>query len=111
LTFLNAEVFERGMLAQIQPGRSDVKLAVLEAAGVIDIDFTAARSFRSVVTACRAAGVDFALARLEAVAAQRALARLGLADLIGADHIFETVAAAVDALGPRTQRTTPVGPG
>ena len=107
LTFLNAEVFERDMLAEIQPGRSDVKLAVLEAAGVIDIDFTAAQSFKSVITACRAAGVDFALARLEAVAAQRALARLGLADLIGTDHIFDTVAAAVEALGPRAQPTTP----
>ena len=107
LTFLNAEVFERDMLAEIQPGRSDVKLVVLEAAGVIDIDFSAAQSLRSVITACRAAGVDFALARLEAVAAQRALARLGLADLIGADHIFDTVAAAVEALGPKPQRTPP----
>jgi MFS superfamily sulfate permease-like transporter len=111
LTFLNAEVFERGMLAQIQPGRSDVKLAVLEGAGVIDIDFTAAQSFRAVITACRQAGVAFALARLESVAAQQSLKRLGLADLIGADHIFESVAAAVETLDPRSQLAAPANGG
>jgi MFS superfamily sulfate permease-like transporter len=101
LTFLNAELFERGMLAEIRPGASEIRLAVFEAAGVIDIDFTAAQSLASVVRACRAGGVVFALARLESVAAQKAIRRLGLADLIGADHIFDSVAAAIEALGPK----------
>jgi MFS superfamily sulfate permease-like transporter len=103
LTFLNADTFETQMLAQIRPGQSPVRLAVLEAAGVIDIDFTAAQSVRTVVEACKAAGVTFAIARLESVTAQTALTKLGLRDLIGADHVFETVAAAVQALGPQGQ--------
>jgi hypothetical protein len=45
--------------------------------------------------------VVFALARLESIDAQNALARLGLLDLIGADHVFDSVAAALDALGPK----------
>jgi MFS superfamily sulfate permease-like transporter len=101
LTFLNAAQFEQEMLAQIAPGASDVRLAVLEAAGIVDIDFTAAESLRAVVQACQAAGVGFAIARLESVGAQGALARLGLLDLIGADHVFESVAGAVSALGPK----------
>jgi MFS superfamily sulfate permease-like transporter len=105
LTFLNAEMFERDMLAAIGPGASDVRLAVLEAAGIVDIDYTAAQSLRTVVQACRAAGVAFALARLESVDAQNALTRLGLLDLIGPDHVFESVAAAVDALGPKPSAT------
>jgi len=100
LTFLNAQGFERDMLAVIAPGASAIKLAVLEAAGVIDIDFTAAQSLKSVADACKAAGVAFAIARLESVDAQNALTRLGLRDDIGADHIFDSVAAAIDALGP-----------
>jgi MFS superfamily sulfate permease-like transporter len=100
LTFLNADLFETGMLDEIRPGRSEVRLVVLEAAGVVGIDYTAAQGLAAVVEACRSAGVDFALARLESVAAQRSLARLGLARLIGEDHIFETVAEAVAALGP-----------
>ena len=104
LTFLNAEMFERDMLAAIAPGASEVRLAVLEAAGIIDIDYTAAQSLRTVVEACQRAGVTFALARLESVTAQQALARLGLLDLIGKDHVFDSVAAAVDALKPNAAR-------
>ena len=100
LTFLNADLFRQGMLVEIRPGQSDIKLAVLEATGIVGIDFTAAQSFKAVLTACKAGGVDFALARLESVDAQQALDRLGLADLIGKDHIFDTVAAAVQALAP-----------
>ena len=92
------------MLAAIAPGASEVRLAVLEAAGIIDIDYTAAQSLRTVVEACQRAGVTFALARLESVTAQQALARLGLLDLIGKDHVFDSVAAAVDALKPNAAR-------
>jgi hypothetical protein len=44
--------------------------------------------------------VAFAVARLESVAAEDAFARLGLTDLIGADHIFPSVAEALSALKP-----------
>jgi len=107
LTFLNAAQFEQEMLARIAPGASDIRLAVLEAAGIVDIDFTAGQNLRTVVEACQAAGVAFAIARLESVGAQAALARLGLLDLIGADHVFESVAAAVNALGPKTGGESP----
>jgi MFS superfamily sulfate permease-like transporter len=100
LTFLNAEGFAREFLAGVNPGGGEVKLAVLEAAGLVMIDFTAARALEGVVNTCRAAGVAFAVARLESVAAEDAFARLGLTDLIGADHIFPSVAEALSALKP-----------
>ena len=40
--------FRRLMLAAMQPGPAPVKLLVLEATGVIDIDFTAAQVFKDV---------------------------------------------------------------
>jgi len=100
LTFLNAEAFAREFLAEVKPGSGLVKLAVLEAAGVVMIDFTAARALEGVVKTCRAAGVDVAVARLESVSAADAFARLGLTDLIGQDHIFPSVAEALRALKP-----------
>jgi MFS superfamily sulfate permease-like transporter len=100
LTFLNAEAFAREFLAGVKPGAGPVKLAVLEAAGIVMIDFTAARALEDVVKTCRAAGVDVAVARLESVAAEDAFKRLGLTDLIGADHIFPSVAEALSALKP-----------
>ena len=109
LTFLNADTFARQFLAAIRAGGGEVKLAVLEAAGIVEIDFTAGQALESVVGACRAAGITFALARLEAVAAQSALARLGLRALIGEDHIFESVDAAIRALAPKSSARRPPG--
>jgi MFS superfamily sulfate permease-like transporter len=100
LTFLTAAGFAREFLAGVGPGSGRVKLAVLEAAGVGMIDFTAARAVEQVVKACREAGVVFAVARLESVAGQEAFERLGLTELVGRDHIFASVADALKALAP-----------
>lgn len=102
LNFLNADSFQDQCLALLTPADGSPKLAVLEAAGLIDIDFTAGQALRNIVAACKANGVTFALARLESPVAQAALDRLGLRALIGSDHIFESVDGAVRALGPAT---------
>ncbi len=107
LTFFNADAFSREMLAAIAPGASDVRLAILEAAGIVAIDFTAARAFETVLEGCRRAGVEFAVARLESVAAQADFARLGLRDLVGPDRVFDSVAQAIDALGSRARNGLP----
>lgn len=100
LTFLNADGFAKEFLARVNIGAGPIKLAVLEAAGIVMIDFTAAQALEGVVKTCRAAGVEVAVARLESVAAQDAFARLGLTALIGADHIYPSVAEALSALMP-----------
>ncbi|MBV8684691.1 MAG: SulP family inorganic anion transporter, partial [Caulobacteraceae bacterium] len=99
LTFLSADAFAREFLAAVraEPG---LRLVILEAAGVLMIDYTAAAALARVVRECRAAGCDFALARLESPAARTALRRLGLRELIGDDHIFQSVDAATAALAP-----------
>jgi sulfate permease, SulP family len=100
MTFLSADAIRSDLLAAIRPGEGDVRLAVLEAAGVVDIDFTAAGALKDVVRACQNAGIVFAVARLESVAAQAAFTHLGLRQLIGPDHIFDSVAQAVEACRP-----------
>ncbi|HEX4742851.1 MAG TPA: SulP family inorganic anion transporter [Caulobacteraceae bacterium] len=100
LTFLVADAFSREFLAAVDAEGGHARLAVLEAAGMVMIDYTAARALSHVVRECRGSGCDFALARLESPAAQAALTRLGLRALIGDDHIFESVAEAIDALAP-----------
>jgi hypothetical protein len=59
-----------------------------------------------VIAACRGAGTTFAIARLESLAGQAALTRLGLRELIGEDHIFASVAEAIAALR-RKRRARP----
>ena len=101
LTFVNAETFARAFLDQaLGDGGPAATLVVFETAGLVELDYTGAQALRRVVIACREGGAAFAVARLESPAAQAAFARFGLLALIGADHIFETVAGAVAALAP-----------
>jgi len=100
LSFLNADVFRRLILAAMQPGSGAVKLLVLEATGIIDIDFTAAQAFKDVIAHAREAGVIFAVARLEAYNAQAALDRLGLRQALGENRLFNSVNDAITALAP-----------
>lgn len=97
LAFLNVDIFARGVRQHID-GRPGLKLVVLEASSIVEIDFTAAQSMATLLRHCRARHIDFAVARLESQRAQQAFDRFGLRDLIGADHIFHSVHDAVVAL-------------
>jgi SulP family sulfate permease len=100
LTFINADTFRRVIFDRIDHTTAPIRLLVLEATGVIGIDYTAAQAVKAVVEHCHEAGVTFAIARLEAVDAHHAFRRLGLRELIGDDHIFPSVQEAVAALAP-----------
>jgi sulfate permease, SulP family len=101
LSFLNAYHFRQDMLNVLQSSRAG--LIVLEATGILDIDFTAAQILSGVIRRCQADGVAFAIARLESIRAQDAVARFGIEDLLGPDHIFRSVEEAIRTLGATTQ--------
>ncbi|QUD90450.1 SulP family inorganic anion transporter [Phenylobacterium montanum] len=98
LSFLNAHDFRRGLLSAIEEGRGRLRLVVLEASSVVEIDFTASAALIEVIGKARAAGMDFAVARLESVRARAAFDRLGIAEALGADHIFPSVEQAIRTL-------------
>jgi sulfate permease, SulP family len=100
LSFLNADRFRSVMLDAMKPDPKPVKLLVLEATGIIDIDFTAAEVFKDVIARARKAGVIFAVARLEAYNAQAAVDRFGLRKALGENRLFASVNDAVAALAP-----------
>jgi MFS superfamily sulfate permease-like transporter len=100
LIFLNADAFARTFLGEALESAPPARLVVFEATGLVELDYTGAQALRRVVLGCREADAVFAVARLESLAAQRAFTRFGLLDLIGEDHVFETVARAIDALAP-----------
>jgi hypothetical protein len=54
-----------------------------------------------VIEDCRAAGIDFAIARLESARARRSLERFGVLQLVGADKVFLSVAQAAGARTPK----------
>ncbi|HKH81179.1 MAG TPA: SulP family inorganic anion transporter [Methylovirgula sp.] len=101
LSFLNADRFRGGVSAVLQS--MSVKLIVLEANGISQIDFTAAATLREIIRECHANEIDFAIARLESIRAQEAARRLGLDSVLGPDHIFRSVEEAVKALAADAQ--------
>ena len=99
LSFLNAYHFRRDILDTLQPSTREARLIVLEATGIVEIDFTAAQILRDLIGRCHADSVDFAIARLESIRAQEAMARFGINELLGPGHLFRSVEEAIQALG------------
>jgi MFS superfamily sulfate permease-like transporter len=97
LSFLNAPGFRSDMMKVIND--ETPRLLVLEASGMVEIDFTAAQVLIDVFRAGRAQGVTIALARLESVRAQAAFERFHLYDALPRDHVFHSVDEAVRTLG------------
>ena len=97
LSFLNAYHFRRDLMGLLQAAREPPRLIVLEATGIVEIDFTAAQVLSDTISACHAAGIDFAIARLESARAQDAIERFGIRQLLGSDHLFQSVEEAIRA--------------
>jgi SulP family sulfate permease len=100
LSFLNAYDFRRAIESMVEARSPEVKLVVIEANNIVEIDYTAAQVLAAGVRRLREQGVELAIARLESVRAQQAFSRLGLEQLIGADHLFHSVEEALRALAP-----------
>lgn len=96
LSFLNAQNFRADVLDVVKTSKP--RLLVLEATGIIEIDFTAAQILIDLVRECRAVGVTVAMARLESTRAQEAFERFKLHDVLPKDHIFFSVDEAVRKL-------------
>ena len=100
LSFLNAYQFQQDMREAIARADGGLRLVVLEASSVVEIDFTAARILNDVIARCRARGVDFAIVRLELVRAQAALESFGVMATLGEDRLFHSVDEATRKLAP-----------
>jgi sulfate permease, SulP family len=101
LSFLNAYHFRHDIRAALKSSSQSVRLLVLEATGIVEIDFTAAQVLAEIIRRCHAEGVDFAIARLESLRAQDALARFGIDELLGPNHLFRSVEEAIGARGKK----------
>lgn len=111
LSFLNAYRFRQDLLDALQSSTQNARLIVLEATGILDIDFTAAQILSDLIRRCHADGIAFAIARLESIRAQDAVARFGVDKLLGPGHMFRSVEEAIRALGGGTQASDASAPG
>ena len=98
LSFLNAPSFRNDVLNILQAPAAKPGLLVLEASGIVEIDFTAAQILLDLFKACREQGVTIAVARLESTRAQAAFERFDLYEVLPKERVFLSVDEAVRVL-------------
>ena len=101
LNFTNAEHICGKIKSTIAAQCPPVRLLVIEANGIIDIDYTGSQTLRRAITELGARNIVVAIARLSDERAQAQARRTGLIETIGPDRIFMSVEEAVRKLGPR----------
>ncbi len=104
ILFTNAAYIRRRLEASIAQMAEPCRLVVIEASGVIDIDFTGSQALQDLIGDLRRRDIQVALARLESVRAQRAAEQTGLSAVIGAAHIFHSVEDAIRGERQATER-------
>ena len=106
INFTNA-AYVRGRLNDAIAAMADpCRLVVIEASGVIYIDFTGSGILQQLIRDLRGRGIDVAVARLESDRAQRAAARSGLIARLGDDHVFRSVEDAIRSRQSAVPRST-----
>jgi MFS superfamily sulfate permease-like transporter len=95
LSFLNAYHFRSDVVGRVQSSAAPLRLIVLEATGIVEIDFTAAQILSDTINACRADGVAFAIARLESDRAREAIEKFGIDQLLETKRPFHSVEEAI----------------
>jgi sulfate permease, SulP family len=100
LTFLNAENFSTDVLNVLKASPKP-KLLVLEASGILELDFTAAQTLLELIGECEKQGVILAIARLESTRAQEAFERFAIYDRLPRQRVFRSVHEAIQALGSK----------
>lgn len=102
LSFLNAYIFRRDVLALLQEAREPTRLLVLESSAILDIDFTAAQTLKSLIRYCNDKRIVFAIARLESLRAQESIKRFGIDRVLGPGRVFHSVDEAIKTLVPQS---------
>lgn len=100
LNFTNAQNIIDRIKAAIAHSRVPVKLLVIEASGIIDIDYTGSKLLQNAISDLKKRGITVAIARLSHEQSQREASRSGLVARVGKSRVFMSVEDAVRALGP-----------
>jgi sulfate permease, SulP family len=100
LTFTNAQYISDKIMSALAAAPAPVKLLVIEASGMIDIDYTGSQILQQTIAELRARSIDVAIARLSDPRAQAQASRTGLIAALGPERAFRSVEDAVRQLRP-----------
>lgn len=99
ITFTNGQYIVGKLRALVAAAPQPLRLVVLEASGVIDVDYTGARFVSRAIADLRARGITVAIARLADTRARSAAERTGLLAALGPGRTFKSVHEALETLG------------
>jgi sulfate permease, SulP family len=103
LTFTNAQYICDQMMAALANAEVSVKLLVIEASGMTDIDYTGSQILQQTIATLRSRSIEVAIARLSDKQAQVEASRTGLVAALGPDRVFKSVEEAVRRIGPNAR--------
>jgi sulfate permease, SulP family len=95
VNFINANYLCGKLMAAVAAKAPPCRLVVIEANGVIDVDYTGSQIFRRAIGELHRRKIDVAVARLESERAKETAARTGLINTLGAGHVFQSVDEAI----------------
>jgi len=99
LWYANADYIRLRVARLLDDTTTPVRVLVLDADAIPDIDYTAAQSFAQLAAEVRARGIVLAVARASHPV-HHDLKHSGLLDVIGPEHLFRSVEEAVRSLTP-----------
>ena len=103
LTFTNAQYIRDKIIAALAAVPSPVRLLVIEASGMIEIDYTGSQTLQQVIAELRARSIEVAMARLSDQRAQAEAKRTGLITALGSERVFKSVEEAVRQIVPNAK--------
>jgi MFS superfamily sulfate permease-like transporter len=103
LNFTNAQYLSERIKAALARAPAPVKLLVIEAGGMIAIDYTGSKILQQTIAGLKDRSIDVAIARLSDEAAMAEAEQTGLLAAIGPGRVFRSVEEAVRQLGPRIE--------
>jgi SulP family sulfate permease len=107
--FTNAAYIRRKLMDAIAATAEPCLFVVIEAHGVIDIDFSGSQMLQEVIAELHQRNIRVALARLESERARSAAKRSGLMAVLGPDQVFRSVEDAIRARSSAGRSDKPAG--
>jgi SulP family sulfate permease len=101
VNFTNAAYVRERLYDAIAAMAEPCRLVVIEATGMIGLDFTGSQMLQEVIADLHRRDIGVAMARLESPHTQSAASRTGLLAALGEGRVFRTVADAVSTLDER----------
>jgi SulP family sulfate permease len=100
LNFSNAQRICRKINSAIAAKQPPTKLLVIEASGIIDIDYTGSQMLQQAIADLKVKGIAIAIARLADEGVRAQASRSGLIEIVGKDNMFISVEEAVRKMEP-----------